>query len=186
KEDFIRDIKERLEGKPDILVTISEGIKDKNGKYVSDQTSSKAVDSFGHKQIAGAAKVLEKFIVDNIGCKTRTVELSLMQRASAHIASDTDVKESLQLGHKALTCALNRETGKMVAIKRLGDEPYRIEYVSVPVEMVANHEKKVPLQWITDDGHDVTEEMIAYLKPLIQGEAHIKYENGIPRQTITI
>lgn len=186
KEDFIRDVKELLVRKPDVLVTVSEGIKDKYGKYISHKTSSKSVDSFGHKQIAGAAKVLEKFIIDSIGCKTRTVELSLMQRASAHIASDTDVNESVQLGHKALTCALNGETGKMAAIKRLGDEPYRIEYVSVPVEMVANHEKKVPAQWITENGYNVTEEMITYLKPLIQGETQIKYENGIPRQSITI
>lgn len=185
-EGFIRDVREVLERKPDVLVTISEGIKDKKGIYISDQTSSKVLDGFGHKYIAGAAKVLEKLVIDDIGCKTRTVELSLMQRASAHIASDTDVNESVQLGHKALTCALNGETGRMVAIKRLGDEPYRIEYISVPVEMVANHEKKVPLQWITEDGHNVTKDMISYLKPLIQGEAQIKYKNGIPRQTIVL
>jgi 6-phosphofructokinase 1 len=77
---------------------------------------------------------------------------------------------------------LTGETGRMSAIKRLSNNPYRIEFISVPVEEVANKEKKVPLDWITEDGHDVTKDMIEYLKPLIQGETKIQYENGIPRQ----
>lgn len=177
---FIEDVKEKLSQKSGILVAVSEGIKDENGTYVSDQTSSGAVDNFGHKYIAGAARALEQLVRQEIGCKVRSIELNLMQRSAAHIASETDIIESLMLGQKALSCALNLETGKMSAIKRLSDEPYRVEFISVPVNEVANHEKTVPLSWITPNGHDVTEELISYMKPLIQGETNVKFENGIP------
>jgi 6-phosphofructokinase len=179
---FLCNVREKLEQKPNVLIAVSEGIKDGKGNYVSDQLSSGAIDNFGHKYIAGAARTLEQLVRRKIGCKVRSVELNLMQRASAHIASETDVTEALLLGQKALSCALNGETGRMSAIKRLSNHPYRIEFISVPVEEVANKEKKVPPSWISADGHDVTKDMIDYLRPLIQGETKIQYENGIPRQ----
>ena len=181
-ERFILDVKEKLAVKRGILVAVSEGVKNKNGAYLSDHVSSGAVDNFGHKYIAGAARALEQLIRKEIGCKVRSVELNLMQRAAGHITSETDILESLMLGQKAVNCALDGETGRMAAIKRLSDEPYHVEFVSVPVSEVANHEKIVPMEWITPDGHDVTEEMLAYLKPLIQGESNVKYLNGIPVQ----
>jgi 6-phosphofructokinase 1 len=179
---FILDVREKLAQKAGILVAVSEGVKTANGKYVSDHTSSKAVDTFGHKYIAGAARALEHLIRKEIGCKVRSIELNLMQRSAAHIASETDILESILLGQKALNCALNKETGRMAAIRRLSDQPYHVEFTSVPVSEIANHEKLVPLEWITPDGHDVTEELMANMKPLIQGETNIKYEHGIPAQ----
>lgn len=179
---FIQDVKDKMAVKPGLLVAVSEGIKYKDGSYVSDSMSSGAVDNFGHKYIAGAARALEQLIRNRIGCKVRAVELNLMQRAAAHIASETDIAESTMLGQKAVYCAVNGETGKMAAIKRLSDDPYRVEFTSVPVGEVANHEKIVPLDWITPEGNDVTEEMMAYLRPLIIGETNVKYENGIPKQ----
>ena len=179
---FIKDVKEQLAKKPGVLIAVSEGVKDSNGDYVSDQISSGAVDNFGHKYIAGAARALEQLVRNEIGCKVRSIEFNLMQRSAAHIASETDILESLMLGQKALSCALDGETGKMAAIHRLSDKPYRVEFLSVPVGEVANHEKIVPMDWITPDGHDVTQAMMDYLKPLIQGETNVKYENGIPVQ----
>lgn len=181
-EKFISDVREKLAQKAGILVAVSEGVKDSHGSYVSEQTSSGAVDNFGHKYIAGAGRALEQLVRHEIGCKVRSIELNLMQRAAAHIASETDILESLMLGQKAFYCAVNGETGRMAAITRLSNHPYRVEFTSVPVQEVANHEKIVPLEWITPDGADVTEEMLEYLRPLIQGETNIKYENGIPVQ----
>jgi len=178
---FIEDIKKKQADKPGLLVAVSEGIKYKDGSYVSDSMSSGAVDNFGHKYIAGAARALEQLVRNRIGCKVRAVELNLMQRAAAHIGSETDIIESTMLGQKAVNCALNGETGKMAAIKRVSNDPYRVEFISVPVSEVANHEKTVPLDWITPEGNDVTEEMMAYLRPLIIGETNVKYENGIPK-----
>jgi 6-phosphofructokinase 1 len=179
---FIQDVKDKLKVKPGVIVTISEGIKDSTGAYVSDSMSSGAVDNFGHKYIAGSARALEQLVREKIGCKVRAIELSLMQRAAAHIASETDIMESIVLGQKAFDCAVNGETGKMAAIKRISNDPYLVEFTSVPVGEVANHEKVVPIDWITPEGNDVTEEMMAYLKPLIIGEINLKYENGIPKQ----
>jgi 6-phosphofructokinase 1 len=181
-ERFINDVKEKLEQKNGILVAVSEGVKDSSGVYLSEHTSNGAVDNFGHKYIAGAARALEQLVRDEIGCKVRSVELNLMQRSAAHIASETDLMEAMMLGQKALSCALAGESGRMAAIKRLSNEPYRVDFISVPVNEVANHEKTVPLNWITTDGHDVTEELIAYMKPLIQGETNVKYQNGLPLQ----
>lgn len=180
--EFIKDVKLKLQKKPNILVAVSEGVKDNKGNYVSDTMSSGAVDNFGHKYIAGAARALEQLVRNEIGCKVRSIELNLMQRAAAHIASETDITESLMLGQKAMNCAVNGETGKMAAIKRISDQPYLVEFVSVPVNQVANHEKTVPMDWITPEGNDVTEDLISYMKPLIQGETNLKYENGIPKQ----
>lgn len=179
---FIKDVKDKIAKKSSILVAVSEGVKDSQGNYVSDQISSGAVDNFGHKYIAGAARALEQLVRNEIGCKVRSIELNLMQRSAAHIASETDIIESCMLGQKAVNCALDGETGRMAAIKRLSDMPYRVEFISVPVDQVANHEKIVPMEWITPEGNDVTEELVAYMKPLIQGETNIKYENGIPKQ----
>ena len=182
KAQFIEDVRKLQEKKPGVLVAVSEGVKDSTGAYVSDSMSSGAVDNFGHKYIAGAARALEQMVRDEIGCKARSVELNLMQRAAAHIASETDIVESQMLGQKALGLALDGETGKMAAIKRLSDKPYLVEFVPVPVNEVANHEKIVPMEWINERGNDVTEEMMSYLLPLIQGETNLKYENGIPKQ----
>lgn len=179
---FLRDVREKLAQKAGILVAVSEGIKNEEGVYISEHTSNGAVDTFGHKYIAGAARALEQLIRREIGCKVRSIELNLMQRSAAHIASETDILESLMLGQKALSLAVEGETGRMASIRRISNQPYQVEYTSVPVSEVANHEKLVPIDWITPDGHNVTEELIAYMKPLIQGETNIKYENGIPLQ----
>ena len=181
-DKFIEDVKDKLKTKPGLIVAISEGIKDSTGAYVSDTMSSGAVDNFGHKYIAGSARALEQLVREKIGCKVRAVELNLMQRSAAHIASETDIIESLMLGQKAFDCVVNGVTGKMAAIKRISNNPYLVEFTAVPVSEVANHEKVVPLEWITAEGNDVTEEMMTYLRPLIMGKTNIKYENGIPKQ----
>ena len=178
---FIADVKRELETCDSVVVAISEGIKDKDGRYVSEQVQSSVVDNFGHSYIAGSAKVLENLVRDEIGCKVRSIELNLMQRCAAHIASAVDIQESKMLGMKACQAALEGETGKMAAVIRKGDAPYTVTYETVPVSQVANAEKKVPADFITPDGHDVTDKMINYLKPLIQGENTVIYENGIPK-----
>jgi 6-phosphofructokinase len=180
-ERFLEDVKKRLETQDSVVVAISEGIKDSEGRYVSEQVQSKAVDNFGHAYIAGSAKLLETLVQERLGCKVRSIELNLMQRCAAHISSAVDIEESRMLGMKACQCALEGTSGQMAAVIRLTDVPYEVEFRTVPISEVANAEKKVPLDWITEDGNDVTEEMITYLRPLIQGESRVVYENGIPK-----
>lgn len=179
---FLEDVREKLKRKPGVLVAVSEGVKNSKEDYISDEHSNVTMDCFGHQYIAGAGHALEQLIRNEIGCKVRSIELNLMQRSAAHIASETDLQESLLLGQKALNCALTGQTGQMAALRRMSNDPYQVEFISVPVHDIANHEKQVPLEWITPNGNDVTEEMITYLKPLIQGEVNITYKNGLPIQ----
>lgn len=179
-EQFLVDVRNKLEKQSSVLIAVSEGIHDENGVYISEQTQSGQVDNFGHKYIAGAARSLEEMIRNEIGCKVRSIELNLMQRAAGHIASQTDLEESYMLGSKAVTAMLEGKTGEMSAIRRLPTNDYKIETFSIPIEQIANHEKKIPLSWINEAGNDVTPELMNYLTPLIQGEVNIRYQNGIP------
>lgn len=179
-EKFLKDVKKQLEEHDSVLVAISEGIKDASGVYISEQVQSGAVDNFGHSYIAGSARVLEEAVRNEIGCKVRSIELNLMQRCAAHIASKTDIEESRMLGKTACRLALEGNGGLMAAVERLSDEPYKVHYTAVPVSEVSNAEKKVPVDFINAEGNDVTEKMMAYLKPLIQGETEVIYKNGIP------
>ena len=179
-EQFLVDVRNKLEKQSSVLIAVSEGIHDENGVYISEQTQSGQVDNFGHKYIAGAARSLEEMIRNEIGCKVRSIELNLMQRAAGHIASQTDLEESYMLGSKAVTAMLEGKTGEMSAIRRLPTNDYKIETFSIPIEQIANHEKKIPLSWITEAGNDVTPELMNYLTPLIQGEVNVRYQNGIP------
>lgn len=180
-ERFLNDIREKLKESNSVIVAVSEGIKDEDGNYISGELQSNMLDSFGHKYICGVGHVLERIVISAIGCKVRSVELSIMQRCSGHIVSKTDLEESILVGKKAFECAIEGNTGKMVSIKRVSSNPYQVKLTSVDVGKVANIEKKVPLNWINEKGNDINEEFIKYLKPLILGEVNIDYKNGIPK-----
>lgn len=180
-ESFLADVKGKLEKQDSVLVAISEGIKDKDGVYISEQVQSGAVDNFGHSYIAGSARVLEDIVRREIGCKVRSIELNLMQRCASHIASKTDIQESKMLGMTACRCALQEKSGLMASVERISSHPYQVRYTAVPVCEVSNQEKKVPADYINEAGNDVTEKMMEYLKPLIHGETEVIYENGIPK-----
>lgn len=183
-EQFIADVESRLKEHTPVIVAVSEGIMDSQGRYYAELGQSKGTDSFGHKYMAGAGHMLENLVRQRIGCKVRSVELSLMQRSASHLASATDINEARLLGIKALQCAVDGLTGHMASLQRTASDYYEIEITSVPVAKVANFEKKVPLDYINPAGNDVTDEMIAYLKPLIQGEVRIQYKNGIPKHLV--
>lgn len=180
-ESFLNDIREKLKASNSVIVAVSEGVKDEEGKYISEELQSNALDSFGHKYISGVGRILERIVGDAIGCKVRSIELSIMQRCSGHIMSGTDLRESMLVGRKAFSCVIEGDTGKMASIKRVSSNPYKVDFTAVDVEKVANNEKKVPPNWINERGNDITEEFIEYLKPLILEEVNLDYENGIPK-----
>lgn len=179
-EKFLMDVRRLLETEKAVLVAVSEGIKDKNGVYICEKFSSGAVDAFGHTQLSGTAKALENLVRDRIGCKARSIELSLMQRCGGHIASATDLEESRMLGKTAAELCINGTSGRMATVERVSNDPYTVRYSSAAIENIANEEKKVPLEWVAPAGNDITPELLAYMKPLIQGETSQKYENGVP------
>lgn len=177
-EQFIADIKEQLQNRKQVIVAVSEGIHDKNGEYISAKSTQ--TDQFGHVMLSGNGKYLESLVQQEIGCKVRSVELNVLQRCAAHISSATDVSEAFHLGEKAVDAVLNGHTEEMTSLKRISNDPYRVEYTTVPVSQVANQEKKIPIEWINEAGNDVKLELIEYLKPLIEGELKVEYKNGIP------
>lgn len=177
KGQFVTDIKAVLEKKNNVIVAVSEGIRDKDGHFMD--ADSGMTDVFGHAIHSGTGKILENLVQKEIGCKVRSIELNVLQRAGGHLASATDLDEAFNIAKAAVDTALMNETEKMMVYVRQ-DHPYTITYEARDVRDIANLEKKIPLEWITEDGHDVTAEMIAYLEPLIEGEVNLTYKDGLP------
>ena len=179
-DTFLKDVKAKLEEQDAVIIAVSEGVKNKDGRYISEEVQSSAVDSFGHSYIAGAAKVLEDAVRNEIGCKVRSIELNLMQRCASHLASANDLSESKMLGMTAADRALNGVSGEMAIVERLSSAPYRVRYGTTDIALVANLEKKVPDSCIHPQGNDVTEQMLEYLRPLVHGEVQVPMCGGVP------
>lgn len=178
KEQFLNDIREKLKTLNNVIVAVSEGIRDENGDYI---TASKAVaDQFGHQQLSGAGKALEFLVKENIGVKVRSVEVNVLQRCAAHMASKTDLDESFTLGKKAVSLAEEGITASMVILERISNMPYQVRYDHAPIAGIANEAKSIPREWINEAGNDIMPELYDYLKPLIQGEIAVSYKDGIP------
>lgn len=179
-DSFIEDVKLELAKEPSVVVAVSEGIRDESGNYAAESYQSGAVDVFGHKYLSGTAKFLSDMVKEKIGCKTRAIELNLMQRCAAHIASKTDIEESKQLGAKAVELATLGHSGEMSIIVRKADKPYEVEISSADIALVANEEKVIPREWINERGNDVTEAFLDYVRPLVIGETEPVYKDGLP------
>ncbi len=177
-EEFLADVSRLLETCSNVIVAVSEGIRDKDGKYISASTGK--VDNFGHSQLSGAGKTLEYLVQDRLDVKVRSIELNILQRCGAHIASKTDLDESFQEGNHGVALAAEGKTGLMVTIQRTSNAPYTVTYGSAPVCEIANGVKAVPAEFINDRGNDVTEGLISYVKPLIQGESEVSFCEGMP------
>lgn len=177
---FIDDVKEKLASTNAVLVAVSEGVHDTEGRFLCEQEESRELDVFGHTKLSGTGKILEEAVRAKIGCKVRSIELNLLQRCAGHILSKTDIEESGNLGANAVKLAVAGESGLMSSLTRVSDAPYMVEYSGVDIREVANKEKKIPVEWINEAGNGVKEELITYLTPLVQGEVSSIYENGMP------
>ncbi len=177
-EKFLEDVENRLKIRKNVVVAIAEGVKRPDGKYVN--ASEGIVDAFGHGQLAGISKGLENFVKEEIGIKSRSIEVNIPQRCAGHIASKTDIDESFELGKFAASLAEQGMSGVMASLTRISDKPYKTELVARDVSEIANKVKKVPREWINERGNDITPEFMDYLRPLIQGEVNVPFENGLP------
>ena len=181
-EKFSTKIKKLMEKKMSVVVAVSEGIKLEDGRYVCELgTGVDFVDAFGHKQLTGTASYLANFVAGEVGCKTRAIELSTLQRAASHLATRVDILEAYQVGGAAVKAADEGDSGKMVVIERFSDDPYQSGTEVKDVHKIANGEKLVPRNWVNQEGTYVTEEFITYVKPLIQGDVSPVMVDGIPR-----
>ena len=181
-EAFGAKVKELLAKKPSVVVAVSEGIRLEDGRYVCELGQSiDFVDAFGHKQLSGTANYLASYIAGEIGCKTRSIELSSLQRSASHCASRVDILEAYQVGGAAVKAADEGDSGKMVVLQRLSDDPYQSGTEVKDVHKIANDEKLVPREWVNEDGSYVTDEFVSYVRPLIQGDVSPVMVDGIPR-----
>ncbi len=181
-DKFVEDVKRVAKEKDNkVIVAFSEGVKDKDGKYVSEMGANLKKDSFGHAQLGGAAAILASVVSERLNLKVRPIEFSLLQRCAAHIASGTDIEEAFNAGAFAVKSAVKGETDKMVVFKRKDTKEYAIEYDLMDVALAANTEKTVPLEWIKKDHSGLTKEFAEYALPLIQGPANNKLEDSLPR-----
>ena len=180
-DKFMNDVDEVYKKNGKVLIAVSEGIHYADGSFVSEAKTS-ATDGFGHAQLGGLAVMLAQKLKEHTGAKVRGIELSLLQRCGAHLASLTDIEEAYGAGKAAVEAAVGGETGKMVAFEReMVDGKYVCKCKLVPLASVANYEKKVPAEWINETENGLKREFIDYVLPLIQGEPEVPRENSLPR-----
>lgn len=184
-DKFLNKIRTLMTKKASIVVAVSEGIKLADGRYVCQLSGgSDYVDAFGHKQLAGTAAYLAGFLAAEVGCKTRAVEFSTLQRSASHMASRVDINEAFMVGGAAVKAADEGDTGKMVVIDRVSDDPYMSAAGIYDVHKIANNEKLVPREWLNREGNYVTQEFIDYVEPLIQGDYQPFMVNGLPQHLV--
>jgi len=182
-EKFITDIKGVLSNKKDVMIAVSEGIKDKDGVYISSyfEDKEKNKDAFGHIRMGGLASNLAGYVGDRVDARVRGIELSLLQRCAAHIASENDLEESYMAGKEAVDAAVSGVTDKMVGFERVTGKKYECKTILVDLEKVANMEKKIPMEWINETGNGLLKPFIDYASPLIEGHMEYPSKNGLPK-----
>ena len=159
-------------------IVVSEGLTDADGNYVS---ADPATDAFGHAQLGGAGEFIKALVEANLpGVKARISVPGLMQRSASHAASKTDADEAFLVGQAAVKAAVNGESDKLVTLVRGDTDHYTCETGLAPLADVANTVKKLPREWINEDGVSMNFQFIRYAQPLIQGEVVVPQDNGVP------
>ncbi len=182
---FMNKVKELAETKASVVIAVSEGVKIADGRYVCELANENvAVDAFGHKQMSGTAAYLAQKVSAETGLKTRAIEFSTLQRAATHLASLTDINEAYQVGYAAVKAADEGKTGMMITLDRNCDEPYQCGTSAFDIHAIANVERPVPAEWITEDGCGLNESYEKYARPLIMGELTPMMVNGLPRHLV--
>jgi len=177
-EKYLADIQRVLQKEKYCVVVVGEGLVDADGNYVS--TDSASNDAFGHSQLGGAGDYLRRLAEESLQVKARSVKLGMAQRAAVHCSSQADNDEAYLVGQAAVKAAIGGETGKMVTLLRGDGDTYTCETGLAPLAEIANGVKKLPENWINEDGVSMNFNFYKYALPLIQGEVRVPYENGVP------
>ena len=180
QDAFIEKVRTSLETTPNLVVCISEGINDGKGTFICEYASEVGTDTFGHKMLTGSGKYLENLVKERLGVKVRSVELNVCQRCSCSHLSRVDLDEAVNAGVYAVQAALAGESGKMITFIRNKSVPYELSYSTADVNIICNKEKCVPLEWIINDGSDISDAFVDYVRPLTQGHVELPTKNGIP------
>ena len=184
-DNCVEHIREGGAKKKTSVSAVSGGVKLADGRFVCELGGgADTVDVFGHKQLSGCALTLAGIVSARTGFKTRAIELSTLQRAANHMASVTDIDEEMEAGYHGVIAAAEGKTGVMVVMERVSQQPYFCRMDTYDIHNIANGEKKVPLEWITEDGRGLKEEMLRYVRPLIMGEVLPVYVDGLPAHLV--
>jgi 6-phosphofructokinase len=178
RKAFIQKVAEKVERYGYVSVVVSEGVQGDDGKFLADQGLK---DAFGHAQLGGVAPVVANMIRDDLGLKYHWGVADYLQRAARHIASKSDVEQAYALGRAAVKYALAGDNSVMPTVDRISDNPYKWEIGKAPLDQVANVEKMMPRDYISEDGFGITEACRTYLGPLMEGEDYPPYKNGLPQ-----
>ena len=182
---FMEKVKQLAASKSSVVIAVSEGVALADGTFVCELGhATDYVDAFGHKQLSGCAATLAHKVAAATGLKSRAVEFSTLQRAATHIASLTDINEAFQVGNDAVIAANEGKTGMMITLDRNGDAPYQCGTSVYDIHAIANVERPLPAEWITEDGCNVNDGYIKYARPLIMGELQPLFVNGVPHHLV--
>ncbi len=174
---FLARVDECVKAHGYCVIGVSEGIKNSDGKFLSE---TGLTDAFGHAQLGGVAPTIARLVKDELGYKYHWAVADYLQRAARHIASKVDVEQAYALGVAAVEMALAGKNSVMPAVRRLQDSPYEWDIIEAPLKDVANVEKFMPRDFISADGFHITDACRRYLSPLIQGEDAPPFSNGMP------
>lgn len=181
-DSFMEKVKHLAETKRSVVIAVSEGVRLADGRFVCELGNmSDYVDAFGHKQLSGCASFLTNKITEATGLKSRPIEFSTLQRCATHMASRVDVDEAAAVGFVACQAAMEGHTGMMITIQVTSREPYLVTYNKYDIHEIANVERKVPRDWIINDGTYVSEKYLEYARPLILGNILPYYAGGLPK-----
>ncbi|PRR82795.1 6-phosphofructokinase [Clostridium vincentii] len=184
KDAFLHDVKEKFKEQNQVFIVVSEGLKTKDGKFLSE-IDYISQDNFAHPQLGGVCHYLRDLIIEaGITPRVKSLELGILQRCAMHCASQTDINEAFQVGYEALKFASNENNGFMVSIQRNGNSPYTVSYTLVEANKVANNIKYFPKEWINESGNHVTKEGYEYLKPLLQGNSNLSTCSTLPNYKV--
>jgi 6-phosphofructokinase len=177
KANFLAKVKETVEKRGFCVVVVSEGVKDAAGKFLAEAGGK---DAFGHAQLGGVGPVVAQMTQEALGYKFHWAVADYLQRSARHIASQVDVDQAYAVGKAAVEFALKGKNAVMPIIVRKSAKPYRWTIGEAPISAIANQEKKVPRNFITEDGFGITPACRRYLLPLIGGEGYPPYRDGLP------
>ncbi len=182
---FLAKVESMQKERKSVVIAVSEGVKLPDGRYVCELSNdAEFIDAFGHRKLTGTARYLSNLVAANIETQTRSIELSTLQRCAAHLSSRTDITEAYQVGGAAAKAAFEGQTGKMVSLIRVSNDPYQSTTGLVDVAKVANAEKKIPVDWINSYRTDMTADFLNYARPLIQAELTPVFINGLTRHIV--
>ncbi len=176
--EFLQKVQDTVKQKGYCVIVVSEGVAHPDGRFLAE---SGLRDAFGHAQLGGVAPYLANLIKSELNLKNHWAVADYLQRAARHIASQNDVDQAYALGKSAVELAIAGKNAVMPIVVRDSANPYRWHLEDVALSKVANVEKKLPREFISQDGYGITDACREYLLPLIAGEAYPPYENGLPQ-----